>query len=105
MNSSLRNDSESSRSGARIWAFCFSTQRCPDELSKHTLRSLSQTLRVDGNPKRERENSRAHNVFPCSISVGFFIVFTSEKGFSSIKLTLIMIIAIVTGRSSYLQGD
>ncbi|KAL6339448.1 hypothetical protein AAG906_032983 [Vitis piasezkii] len=60
MDSFLRCGSESSRSDAGIWAFYFLAQRCLDGLSKRTLRSPSQTLGMNGNPKRERE--RAHSV-------------------------------------------
>ena len=74
MDSSLRCGSERFRSGAEIWAFYFLAQKCPDRLSGHTLRSPSQTLGMNRNPKRERERERVREltVSPiCSISVRF----------------------------------
>ena len=74
MDSSLRSGSERSRSGAEIWAFYFLAQRCSDRLSGHTLRSPSQTLGMNRNPKRERQRERVKELIVsplCSISIGF----------------------------------
>ena len=42
----LWDGSESSRSDVGIWTSCLPAHKCPDKLSRHTLRSLSQI----GNP-------------------------------------------------------
>ncbi|RVW88663.1 hypothetical protein CK203_043755 [Vitis vinifera] len=72
MDSFLRCGSKSSRFGAGIWVFYFLAQKCPDGLSKHTLRSPSQTLGMNGNPNRERERERERELTvssSCSILV------------------------------------
>lgn len=70
LDSSLRCGSENSCFGARIWAFGFPTQKCLDELSGHTIRSLSKTLGMNRKPfgEREKESKRTHNVaFPLGV--------------------------------------
>ena len=96
MDSFLRCGSESSRFGAGIWVFYFLAQRCPDGLSKHTLRSPSQTLGMNGNPKRERERERerAHSVLLLFyFSKVFFLVFKGGKWLSSAELALVVMVA------------
>ena len=50
MDSPFSRCSESSRSDVGIRDFGFLTQRCPDGLSGHTLRMLSQILGIYSNP-------------------------------------------------------
>ena len=77
MDSFLRCGSESSRFGAGIWVFYFLAQKCPDGLSKHTLRSPSQTLGMNGNLKRERK--RAHSVLLLFYFSKVFFFFSVQR--------------------------
>ena len=90
MDSSLRCGSERFHSGVEIWVFYFLAQRCLDRLSGHTLRSPSQTLGMNRNPKRESQGTQSvpHLFYFSKV----FIVFKGGEGLNSAKLALVVMI-------------
>ena len=95
MDSSLRCGRGSSHSGIGIWVLCFPTQRCPNRLPGHTLRSPSQTLeRMETFREKDRENGWENSQCPPFLFYfsRVFIMFRCGARLHSAELTLIVMI-------------